>query len=55
MQPIIMFVGNLGYASVALAGGMLAIKNVITIGDIQAIIHYVKHFTQAIQQIAHVI
>ena len=55
MQPIIMFVGNLGYASVALAGGMLAIKNVITIGDIQAFIQYVKNFTQPIQQIAQVI
>ena len=50
-----MFVGNLGYASVALAGGMLAIKNVITIGDIQAFIQYVKNFTQPIQQIAQVI
>ena len=55
MQPIMMFVGNLGYASVALAGGMLAIKNVITIGDIQAFIQYVKNFTQPIQQIAQVI
>ena len=55
MQPIMMFVGNLGYASVALVGGMLAIKNVITIGDIQAFIQYVKNFTQPIQQIAQVI
>ena len=54
MQPIMMFVGNLGYASVALAGGMLAIKNVITIGDIQAFIQYVKNFTQPIQQVAQV-
>lgn len=52
MQPIMMFVGNLGYACVALTGGLLAIKNVITIGDIQAFIQYVKNFTQPIQQIA---
>ena len=45
MQPIMMFVGNLGYACVALTGGLLAIKNVITIGDIQAFIQYVKNFT----------
>ena len=37
-----MFVGNLGYAGVALSGGMLAINGVITIGDIQAFIQYVK-------------
>lgn len=55
MHPIMMFVGNLGYACVALTGGLLAIKNVITIGDIQAFIQYVKNFTQPIQQIAQVI
>ena len=55
MQPIMMFVGNLGYACVALTGGLLAIQGVITIGDIQAFIQYVKNFTQPIQQIAQVI
>lgn len=54
MQPIMMFVGNLGYAAVALVGGLLAIRNVITIGDIQAFIQYVKNFTQPITQIAQV-
>ena len=55
MQPIMMFVGNLGYACVALTGGLLAIRGTITIGDIQAFIQYVKNFTQPIQQIAQVI
>ena len=55
MHPIMMFVGNLGYACVALTGGLLAIKGVIMIGDIQAFIQYVKNFTQPIQQIAQVI
>ncbi|MEE1100378.1 MAG: ABC transporter ATP-binding protein [Agathobacter sp.] len=54
MMPIMNFVGNLGYAGVAISGGILAIKNVITIGDIQAFIQYVKSFTQPIQQIAQV-
>lgn len=54
MHPIMMFVGNLGYAGVALCGGLLAIKGVITIGDIQAFIQYVRNFTQPIQQIAQV-
>lgn len=54
MHPIMMFVGNLGYAGVALSGGILAIKGVITIGDIQAFIQYVRNFTQPIQQIAQV-
>lgn len=55
MHPIMVFVGNFGYAAVAFAGGLLAIRNVITIGDIQAFIQYVKNFTQPIQQIAQVI
>ncbi len=55
MQPIMIFVGNLGYAGVALVGGVLAMRGVITIGDIQAFIQYVKNFSQPIQQIAQVI
>lgn len=55
MMPIMTFVGNMGYAGVAISGGFLAIKGVIGIGDIQAFIQYVKQFTQPIQQIAQVI
>src|SRR5699024_10126619 len=38
MHPIMMVVGNLGYAGVAISGAMLAIRGTITIGDIQAFI-----------------
>ena len=55
MMPVMSFVGNMGYAGVAISGGLLAIKGVIGIGDIQAFIQYVKQFTQPIQQIAQVI
>ena len=55
MHPIMMFVGNMGYAGVAISGGILAIRGTIGIGDIQAFIQYVKNFTQPIQQIAQVI
>ena len=54
MHPIMMFVGNLGYAGVAISGGLLAIRGTIGIGDIQAFIQYVKNFTQPIQQVAQV-
>jgi ATP-binding cassette subfamily B protein len=54
MMPVMNFVGNLGYVGVSVSGGILAIKNIITIGDIQAFIQYVKNFTQPIQQIAQV-
>lgn len=49
-----MFVGNLGYVAVSFVGALLAIQGIITIGDIQAFIQYVRNFTQPIQQIAQV-
>lgn len=54
MQPIMNFVGNLGYVAVAVSGSMLAVAGVIKVGDIQAFIQYVKNFTQPITQIAQV-
>ena len=54
MQPVMMFVGNLGYVGVAISGAALAIRGTITIGDLQEFIQYVKNFTQPIQQVAQV-
>ena len=54
MQPIMQFVGNLGYVGVAIYGGLLAIRGTIGVGEIQAFIQYVRNFTQPIQQIAQV-
>ncbi|MDD6039260.1 MAG: ABC transporter ATP-binding protein [bacterium] len=54
MQPIMVFVGNLGYVAVAISGSMLAAKRVIEVGDIQAFIQYVRNFTQPITQMAQI-
>ena len=54
MQPIMTFVGNLGYVAVAVSGSIFAARSIITIGDIQAFIQYVRNFTQPIQQLAQV-
>ncbi len=54
MQPIMNFIGNLGYVAVAVSGSLLTIKGTIEIGDIQAFIQYVKNFTQPITQLAQV-
>ena len=54
MMPIMTFVGNLGYVAVAIAGSFLAVQGVITVGDIQAFIQYVKNFTQPITQLTQV-
>lgn len=54
MMPIMNFVGNLGYVAVAIVGSIFAAAGIITIGDIQAFIQYVKNFTQPIQQLSQV-
>lgn len=54
MQPIMNFVGNLGYVAVAVLGGMLAIRGTIEVGEIQSFIQYVRQFTQPISQVAQV-
>lgn len=54
MQPIMNFVGNLGYVAVAIIGGIFAYNGTITVGDIQAFIQYVRNLTQPIAQLAQV-
>ena len=54
LMPIMNFIGNLGYVAVAILGGWLAVRNLITVGDIQAFIQYVRSFTQPISQIANI-
>ena len=53
MQPIMAFIGNLGYVAVCILGGYLAVNGRISVGDIQAFIQYVRQFNQPISQIAN--
>lgn len=54
MKPAIDFIGNLGYVAVAISGAVFAVQGVITVGDIQAFIQYVKNFTRPVTQLAQV-
>ncbi|MDD5744270.1 MAG: ABC transporter ATP-binding protein, partial [Mesotoga sp.] len=54
MMPIMTFVGNLGYVLITIMGGWFAVRKMITVGDIQAFIQYVRSFTQPIAQIANI-
>lgn len=54
MFPVMNFISNVGYVGVAVAGGCLAIKGTITVGNIQSFIQYNKQFTQPINQIAQI-
>ena len=54
MQPLMSFVGNLGYVLISILGGFLVIKNSIEVGDIQSFIQYVRQFNQPLNQIAQI-
>ncbi|MFN2927002.1 ABC transporter transmembrane domain-containing protein [Lachnospiraceae bacterium YH-ros2228] len=54
MMPVMNFISYLGYAGVAISGGMLAIQGVIGVGDIQAFIQYVGNIKQPLAQLAQV-
>jgi len=54
MQPMMQFVGNVGFVVVCILGGYLAVKKVIEIGDIQSFIQYTRNFTQPITQLASI-
>lgn len=51
VEPIFTFVGNLGYVLVCILGGYLAVRRVITIGDVQAFIQYIQTFTQPLGEL----
>ena len=54
MPPIMNFVGNLGYVAVCIMGGYYATQGVITVGNIQSFMQYMRSFIQPIAQLANV-
>lgn len=53
IMPLMRSVGNLGYAFVAVIGGIMVANNSISIGDVQAFIQYAQQFTQPITMLAN--
>ena len=52
MQPMMMFIGNLGYVAVCVVGAILVLNNKIDFGIIVAFMIYVRMFTNPMSQIA---
>jgi ATP-binding cassette, subfamily B, multidrug efflux pump len=52
MQPAMMFVANLNYVLVAVAGGLRVASGALSIGDVQAFVQYSRQFSQPLNQIA---
>ena len=54
MRPLMRIASNLGYAAVAISGGIFCARGAIGVGDIQAFVQYVKNIGQPIQDIAQI-
>ncbi|MFE7314776.1 ABC transporter ATP-binding protein [Streptomyces sp. NPDC057555] len=54
MEPVMMFVTNLGYVLVAVIGAWKVVSGSLTLGDVQAFILYARQFSQPIVEIASV-
>lgn len=52
MQPLMSFIGNLGYVAVCVVGAVLVLNGTISFGVIVAFMVYVRLFTQPLSQIA---
>ena len=53
MGPLMNVLNNIGFAIVALSGGWLAVKQIITIGTIAAFINYTRQFTRPLNELAN--
>ena len=52
IQPAMMFLGNVGYVVIAVIGGLRVTSGAITIGDVQAILQYMRQFSMPLTQMA---
>lgn len=52
LMPCIMNIGNLGYVLIAVIGGILAVRGILTIGSIAAFLQYIKAFTNPLGQVS---
>ena len=55
IQPMMMFLGNVGYVAIAVVGGLRVSSGAIGLGDVQAFIQYQRQFTMPLTQFASMI
>ena len=54
MPPIMNFIGNIGYALIAIVGGYFAIIGRITVGNIQSFISYGRQYVRPLGEVAQI-
>lgn len=52
IMPMMMFLSNVSYVAVAVVGGLRITSGSMTLGEVQAFIHYSRQFTQPLTQVA---
>ncbi|WP_141984400.1 ABC transporter ATP-binding protein [Saccharothrix saharensis] len=52
IMPMMMFLSNVSYVAVAVVGGLRITSGAMTLGEVQAFIHYSRQFTQPLTQVA---
>lgn len=52
IQPVMVFISNLSYVAITLVGGLQVLKGNLNVGDIQAMIQYVKKIGMPIDMLA---
>jgi ATP-binding cassette subfamily B protein len=55
IQPVMMFLGNVGYVAIAVVGGLRVASGQIGLGDVQAFIQYQRQFSQPITHMASMV
>nr|WP_274534340.1 ABC transporter ATP-binding protein [Saccharothrix sp. CB00851] len=52
IMPMMMFLSNVSYVAVAVVGGLRITSGSMSLGEVQAFIHYSRQFTQPLTQVA---
>ncbi|HBC95634.1 MAG TPA: multidrug ABC transporter ATP-binding protein [Clostridium sp.] len=54
LMPLMNVINNIGFAAVAGVGGVLAVKDIITVGTIASFLNYSRQFTRPLNSIASI-
>jgi ATP-binding cassette subfamily B multidrug efflux pump len=54
MMPLLAVINNIGFAAVAVVGGVLAVKGLITVGIIASFLSYSRQFVRPLNEIANI-
>ncbi|MDF2719369.1 MAG: multidrug transporter ATP-binding protein, partial [Paenibacillus sp.] len=54
MMPLLSVISNIGFAAVAIVGGILAVKGSITVGVIASFISYSRQFVRPLNELANI-